>query len=320
MQQAKLTTKELMCLRAVVTIESPRASRIAAAIGTSPPHVSRVVASLEDKGFLTTKKNGLSRIVALSETKHATLLRRLVLEFGHMSFEELLSGTSLEVLSAICNLALMSRKEIAQAALVSEASVALVLIKLKRVGVVQKAGVTYDVSPRFQTLRGFVVEFRHYLNQRTAREFASDAVVLWECNSEFIIETKTAHAKDGFQLTGVSSFARFGISLLAPKSYFFYSPFPRTRKLRLEDVVLHSVLAPNTSLLPVLLVWKKQEKTMRIEYLEAQAEKYRATEIVRKIVTYFRTEGRERGADFPTWDEFVLRAKEYGILLVPQIM
>ena len=51
MQQAKLTTKELMCLRAVVTIESPRASRIAAAIGTSPPHVSRVVASLEDKVF-----------------------------------------------------------------------------------------------------------------------------------------------------------------------------------------------------------------------------------------------------------------------------
>jgi glucokinase len=82
--------------------------------------VSRVLRALEDTGFVTIKKIGLSRIVAISETKHASLWRKLALEFGHMSLEELLSGTSLQVLSAICSLTLSNRREIAQAASVSE--------------------------------------------------------------------------------------------------------------------------------------------------------------------------------------------------------
>jgi len=314
MQPMKLSAKEIMCLRAVVNAGSARPSEIASTIHAPRPYTSRILRTLEGTGFVTIKKTGLSKIVAISETKHATLWRKLVLEFGHMPLEKLLSGTSLSVLSAICSLTLSNRREIAEAASVSESSAALVLEKLKRVGIVRKVASAYGVSQRFQALKEFVIEYRRYLNQRIAQEFANDSVVLWERNTEFIIETEAPQPKNGFQLTGLSSFARFGIPLIAPKSYFFYSPSPK--RLKLEDIMLHSLLLPEreTDLLLTLLVWRKQEKAMNIKYLKTRADRYGATELVRQITAYFASEGEQRAPGLPPWDEFVQKAREYGIL------
>jgi len=313
MQPMKLSAKEIICLRAVVNAGSARASGIATTIHTPRPHVSRLLGALEDAGLVTIKRIGLSKIVAISETKHATLWRKLVLEFGHMPLDELLSGTSLEVLSAICSARLSTRREIAQAALVSEPSVALVLEKLKQVGIIQKAASVYKIPPRFQTLMEFVIEYRSYLNLRIAQEFANDAVLLWECNAEFIIESQSPRAKKGFQLTGASSFARFGVPLIALRSYFFYSP--SDGKLKLEDNVIHSLLLParEMNLLPILLVWRRQEKAMNMQYLKTRAQEYGAAEPVRQITEYFVSKGQDRALGFPSWDEFVLKAREYGI-------
>jgi hypothetical protein len=228
-----------------------------------------------------------------------------------MPLEELLSGASLEVLSAVCSLTLANRKEIAQATLLSERSVASVLEKLARVGIIGKVRAKYSVSARFRTLKEFVIEYRHYLNESIARQFAGDAVVLWECNTEFVIESKTLLTKEGFQPTGASAFPRYGIQVLVSSSYFFYSP--SAKKLRLEDIVLHSLLVPERNILPTMLVWRKQEKVMNIRYLKTQAEKYDAAEPVDAIIAYFASEGKERPLGFPTWDDLVLRAKEYGI-------
>jgi hypothetical protein len=191
--------------------------------------------------------------------------------------------------------------------------VALVLGKLKRVGIVQKVASTYDMPSRFQALEEFVIEYRRYLNQRIAQEFANDAVVLWECNTEFIIESIAPQAKKGFQLTGASSFARFGIPLIALRSCFFYSP--SAKRLKLEDIILHSLLLPEAerNLLPTLLVWRKQERALNLEYLKARAKVYGTTKPVRQIAEYFASEGRERAPGFPPWKEFVLKAQEYGI-------
>jgi hypothetical protein len=179
------------------------------------------------------------------------------------------------------------------------------------VGIVQKRDGTYFISPRFNALHDFVVEFRHYLNEKIAREFANDAIVLWEWNTDFIIESKRPEERQGFQLTGVSLFPLFGIRLLAPSSYFFYSPFPR--KLRIEDAILHSLLIPNKTMLPILLAWKKNERKLNLHYLEEQAEKYGAEPSVTGIAQYFETHGSQRPTGFPPWEEFIVRAKEYGL-------
>ena len=307
----KLTKSELRCLRAVIDSTHANASAISTAIHVARPYVSRATSTLEAKGFVTAKKLGLTKTVTLSDAKHAELWRKLALEYGHMALDELISGGSLEVLAALCYGKLHGRREIAEQTAMSESSVAKVLERLKQVGIVQKRDGTYFISPRFNAFHDFVVEFRHYLNEKIAREFANDAIVLWEWNTDFIIESKRPEERQGFQLTGVSLFPLFGIRLLAPSSYFFYSPF--ARKLRIEDAILHSLLIPNKMMLPILLAWKKNERKLNLHYLEEQAEQYGAEPSVTGIAQYFETHGSQRPTGFPPWEEFIVRAKEYGL-------
>jgi DNA-binding MarR family transcriptional regulator len=310
MRRIGLGRDELRCLRFIAGHGTARASEIASALGTSRVQLSRVISELVDKGFLSTERLGLSKNISLSETKHAALWRRLALEFGHMPLHELLSGGSLEVLSAIGSQQLANRRQIAENSLISEATAARVLESLRQLGIIRRDG-AYRICPRFQILAEFTAEFRSYMNQKLALEFAPDAVIIWERNEEFILESSKSEQKDGFLLTGVSAFARFSVPLLAPKSHFFYSPF--TRKLRLEDAVIHSLLVPNGSVLPTLLTWKKNEGRLNTQYLRHKAEKYDATASVAEILSYFESRGSQRPESFPPWNEFLARAREYGI-------
>ncbi len=278
----------------------------------SKVQLSRVVSDLVDKGFLSTEKLGLSKNVSLSKTKHAALWRRLALEFGHMPLHELLSRGSLEVLSAIGSQQLANRRQIAESSLVSEATAARSLERLRELGVVQKDKEgAYCISPRFHVLAEFTTEFRSYMNQKLALEFAPDAVIVSERNEEFIIESSKFEEKDGFLPTGVSAFARFGVPLMAQKSHFFYSPY--ARKLRLEDAIVHSLLVDSSNPLPTLLAWKKNEARLNMQYLRHAAEKYGVAVSVMEIVRYFASQGVERPDRFPPWNEFLAKAREYGI-------
>ncbi len=311
MYSMKLTESELKCLRLISNHGKALIPEIGVELVALRPQVSRVVRSLKEKGFVRTEKIGLAKTVYLSDTKHASDWRSMILELSHVPFEELLSGAALEVLSPISCLRLKGRKEIAECSLVSEATVAKILERLKQVGIVQKKDSAYRIAPRFDKLKDLVTEFRHYLSKRTALEFAGDAVVLWSCGNEFIIETRKSMEEQGFLMTGPSAFGRFGVPLLMPTFYFFHSPF--ARRLRLEDSILHSLFLENRSMLPILLVWKKNEKRLDMTYLEKQGEKYDAKRLLDEITAYFRLEGRARAPVFPPWNEFQLRSQEYGI-------
>jgi len=309
----KLTTSELRALVLLAKKEKARVAAMARQLGAPESNTSRVLALLKEKGFTSAEKTGLSKALSLSNTRHAALLRKLILGFEHIRFDQLLSGASLEVLSTICCLRLKNRKEMRQNSLVSEVSVARSLENLKRLGIVQKKDSLYSLSLRFSTLSEFVIEFRHYLNDKTALNFAKDAVMLWECNHEFIIETEKSKEEDGFRMTGLSVFNKYGISLIIQKSYYFHSPFKN--KLRLEDVILHSILVPSThrNILATLLVWKKNQKRVDKEYMQQEATRYGIANNVNDIIDYFESKGGKRKEGFPTWNEFVTKAKEYGL-------
>ena len=310
MQRIRLGPDELKCMRYIARHGTARASQIASALSISKAQLSRVISSLVDKGFISTEKLGLSKNVSLSETKHAALWRRLALEFGHMPLDKVLSGGSLEVLSAIGSQLLANRRQVAVSSLVSESTAALVLESLRQLGIIQKDG-AYRISPRFQIFAEFTTEFRRYMNQKLALEFAPDAVIVWERNEEFIIESSKSEQRDGFLLTGISAFARFGVPLMGQKSHLFYSPL--ARKLRLEDAIIHSLLMPNGNMLPTLLAWKKNESELNMQYLKRAAEKYNIATAVTEIIDYFESQGSKRPERFPPWNEFLARAREYGI-------
>ena len=309
----KLTSSELTVLKYLVTHENGSVAQAASALGLKVPQISKALATLSSKGLIYSQRQGKSKRIKLADTKHALLFRSMSLQLSHMKLASLLSGASLEVLSVLCFMQPRNRQEIARRSMVSEAWVARILTSLKRVGVAIKTDSHYAVSPRFQILANFVTEFRRYLNQRLARSFFEDAVVVWERNNEFIIEaSKGGQEQRDFRLTGPSAFGRFGIVLFIPTSYYYHSP--SVRELELEDLIIHSLLLPKSEriTLATLMVWKKNEKSIRDSYLLQKAEEYGVKKRADEMNRYLATGGRECTRELPSWEEFMFKAEEYG--------
>ena len=308
----KLTKSELGLLELLSKHERLGMTDIGVELGLSPPRVSQLVSSLKEQNLVNDSKRGFMKHVSLSEAKHATLFRRLTIEYEHMNLILLLSGTNLEVLSAISCLHLINRKEIHEKTLVSESSIAKSLKNLRQIGVVQKEP-TYYIPARFETLEEFVAEFRHDMNRHIAQRFSTDSLITWECNHEFIVECKEEKDEKDFLPTGISAFWRYGVQLFVTKWHYLYSPF--TTKINLEDAILHSILENTaTNIAPTLIVWKKNEEKLDLGYLKTEGEKYGVLNKIEHMINYFRNEGEQRASGFPTWPEFMDKAKEYESL------
>lgn len=311
MDVMKLTKTELEALKLLAGQEKLGFSEIGAALCVSRSSVSQLISSLKEKNLARVSRKGIAKTAFLSEAKHAALYRRLVLEFDHVDFRGLLSGSGLEVLSAISCLRLKNRSEIAGKSLVSEASVAKTMKKFSQIGIVLKDS-TYHISPRFQTIRDFVAEFRHFMNTNIALGFARDSLIVWECNHEFIIESSGSKMDGGFLPTAASTFSKYGVQLLISKWHYFHSPF--VEEIKLEDAILHSILTnKGGNLTPTLLVWRKNDAKMDIDYLTRESEKYGVENYIANIMNYFKTQGVHRPLGFPPWSEFQDKAKEYEI-------
>ncbi|MGI0006936.1 MAG: MarR family transcriptional regulator [Nitrosotalea sp.] len=309
----RMTPTEIKCLTMIIEKGTPHLSDLRRQSNSPPSVLSRVISSLEENGFIKTVKEGLSKTVTLSESKHALLFRDMVLESRHMPYDKILSGSSLEVLSTINSLNPKSRKDIQENSNVSEPSVARTLKKLKQLGLVQKKESMYIISSRLQMLKDFVNESRHYTNQQISRKFSNDAVIIWERNDEFIIESSKESEQDHFLLTGPSLFGKFSIPLIMQVSYYFYST--HYKNVRLEDALVHSLLIPYSqrNMLAVLLVVKKNEKIIKTKYLLEQSKKYKITHMVEAILDYLHTEGMREEEYLPSWRDFKSKALEYGL-------
>lgn len=309
----KLTSSELRALTYLATHENVSVAGAASALGLKVPQISKALAILSSKGLIYSQREGKSKSIRLADTKHATLFRNMSLQLSHMKLASLLSGASLEVLSVLCFMRPRNREEIARRSMVSEAWAARILTSLRQVGIAIKTDSHYAVSPRFQVIADFVMEFRRYLNQRLARSFSEDATIVWEKNNEFIIEASKDHEQRNFRLTGPSAFGRFGIVLFIPTSYYYHSP--SGRELKLEDMIIHSLLLPQSErvTLAILLVWKKNEKSIRALHLLQKADEYGVKERADEMRRYMTTGGRERTRELPSWQEFMSRAEEYGL-------
>ena len=317
MNKLSLTESEIKYLEIISVDDDVSVSHLCNKTKSSPPMVKRSLSSLEEKGFIKKHRVGLLKKISLSDSKHASLFRDMVLESRHIPFHKYLSGSSLEALSAICVLNLGTRKEISKHSNISEPSVARVFLKLRRVGIMQKKESAYTISPRSDLLKNFVMEFRHYLNQKLAKEFSQDSVIMWERNDEFIIESSTKKEDElYFHLTGPSAFARFGIQLFMMISYHYYST--RSHAIGLEDALVHSFLIQMSqrTMLPVLLVllvWKKNETKINRLHMVSVSEKYGVKKFIDSIYDYFASKGKQRMDEFPTWEELKSKAYEYGV-------
>jgi hypothetical protein len=66
-------------------------------------------------------------------------------------------------------------------------------------------------------------------------------------------------------------------------------------------------------MLPLLLVWKKNEKDIDGERLADISKRYSVGKFADSIIAYFKTNGRQRIEEFPEWEELKSKAEEYGV-------
>lgn len=237
--QAGLSPKEIALMRSIRDGEVPR-REVATMLDVPQPELTRLVKSLVSKGLIVVRRRGLSTSLAVSDTKHASILRKLLNEYAHMRLERILSLSSLRVISSLGAQPVSTRIEIQSSSHVSHRTVHTVLKRLRAIGVVQtRSRGYYELANRFLSFADFARELASFSNQRQALEFSPDAVVVWERGRDFIVRTRAAEESRGFMKTAFSAFDGYGVPLVQ-EWHYYHHPHGSWRRTP-DEVLLHSL-------------------------------------------------------------------------------
>jgi DNA-binding MarR family transcriptional regulator len=273
--EIELFPREIALLRCLRDGGLPR-KEVAITLGMPQSELTRLVRSLESKGIVEVRWNGASSSLFFSEMKHASMLRRILNEYGHMRLEEVLSLASLRVVASLAMQPASTRKEILSSSGVSARTLQTVLSRFRGVGILSahKRGV-YELSDRFLPFADFVRELMSFSNQRKASAFSSDSVVIWERGKEFIVRTKAREEGDSFRRTAFSAFDGYGVPLVQDWHYYYH---PRGGWRRTPDeVLLQSLLIRplgSREMSAVKMLWDRKTLGRNINQLRAKARRY----------------------------------------------
>ncbi|MGB9756250.1 MAG: hypothetical protein ACPLVJ_00500 [Candidatus Bathyarchaeales archaeon] len=257
------------------------------------------------------KEKRLGKYVYFNSSKHAILLRDLLLKYDHIKWEDILSGLAIDVLFQVINRSELTFKNF------SKITFWRYTRKLMSYGIiiVLDDG-SYEINPRFSLLKDFLTEYQRSILENIVRSISENAVILWQRDLECLIRLpKDVNiSRKGFLKTAISLFDEFDLPLVTDFSIYFYSP--NKEKIQVEDVILHTLLIdrdnPRYTLYSSLLLkkhWKKLDK----EYLLKEAQRLELSLLVNAMFQFLETKGVRRGLMLPTWEEFVAKADEYGV-------
>lgn len=259
----RLSALQLKILRSLCFKEYKNIDELAKGLNKSPSRVSVALKDLADKGFIETRKIGLSKQIVLSDNKHSSLLKTFISEYHHMKFEELLSGSTLEILLPI-TYSKVKFADIVRLSGCSERTVRRTMKKLKEFGMVtMDREFYYSIGPLHGLLSDFVKEFQSYLNIKSALSFSRTSVIPWQRGKEFLVKTSEEEKRRKWVFsTCYEKMYGYGVQLVLTNfRYYFYSPFKK--HLKVEDVALHTLILDPTSsrnILYVLLLITKSKK------------------------------------------------------------
>jgi DNA-binding transcriptional regulator YhcF (GntR family) len=315
--ELRLGELQLKIFRNLSSREYKNIAGLAKELNKSLTRVSIALKDLESKGFVETKKYGISKEMVLSDNKHSLLLKTFISEHYHMKFEKTLSGSTLEVLLPIA-CSKVKFQGIVMLSGCSSATVKRTIKKLREFGIVAlDKEFYYFISLHHKLLSDFVKEFQSYINLKLALSFSNTSVILWQGGKEFLIKTGEERKKDNFFPTCYERMSGYGIKLLLTNfRYYFYSPF--RRNIRMEDAVLHTLVLDTSdarNILYVLMLIAKNVKKIRWNYLDKESGKFGLESVIKNIKDYVKNKGKPKPEFFPSWNEFTEKAEEYDICL-----
>ncbi len=309
--KVRLNELQIEILQCLMKREYGTLKQISLELDKSQSRISSVVGDLENKGLVDLEKRGLSKKISVTNSKHASVLKKLF-AMHPVDFENCLSGSALEVLQPITEDDL-SRSEVSKRCGYSERTVSRVFGRMKERGMIVKEGDFYSINPRYAVLSEFISEFQSYLNVKRSRSFSPTSTMIWEKGKEFLIETRETNEEKHYFLTGYDRLADFGVPLITTESrYYFYTEMKD--ELVLEDVCLHTLITDSSStrnLLYVLLAIGKNK--VNWSYLKSESVRYGLEDTAAALKEYMDSRGKKKAKYFPPWEEYKTKAREYEI-------
>ena len=285
-------------------------SEIRKPLSLKPALLSYNLKKLAKKGIIQTTEQGNRKYAYFSETKHASLLRDLLLSYDFMDWDNILGGKSIEIL-------FQTLDDGSDLSIFSGATLWRYLKELKARGIITETQKGYRINTRFSILSDFLREYERYFVTKISKTLSENSVILWQKYMEFLVRVpKSTEAPSGdFHKTATSIFPLYDLPLFSEFDIYFYSTNKKT--IKPEDVILHMLLIePNNVRYTTyaLLLLSKVKKQIDVTYIQKEAERLGLKNQIAAMLQFLETHNRPEGQSLPSWDEFVIKAEDYGVI------
>jgi hypothetical protein len=283
-------------------------STIQTTLNIKPSRLTYTLKKLHTKDLIKITRKGAKKQVTFSNTKHAVLLKSLLLIYDYVDWENILKDQAIKILSQIST-------NSNNPADVARNTLWRYIKDFKSRGIITQKG---KINPQFRALTEFLEEYQHFFVQKIANELSDNSVILWQHNLELLIRTpKTIKAPNSnFQKTATSIFPLYNLPLFSNFDFYFYSTTKEI--LKSEDTILHTLLLEQGNVrysTYALLLLKKMEKQIDQTYLLREAKHYGLENQVKSMLEFLQTHIRTNDEQLlPAWEDFAEKAHEYGVM------
>ena len=282
-------------------------SSIQTTLSIKPSLLTYMLKKLQNKGIVQFTHTGTKKQANFSDIKHATLLRDLLSIYDHVDWENLLSGKSIEIL-------FQTSSGFKEPLSVPRNTRWRHMKSFKSRGIITQEG---KINPQFRCLSEFLKEYQSFFAKKIASTLSDNSLILWQQDMEFLVRApkNTEEAAENFHKTATSKFSEYGLPLFSEFDIYYYST--NKKAIRPEDVILHTLLMePNNVRYTTyaLLLLKKAHKQIDVTYLQKESERLGLKNQIAAMLQFLETHIRPEGQSLPSWDEFAIKAEDYGVM------
>ena len=287
-------------------------SSLKEALSIKPSLLSYNLKKLQNKGLIKTTDQGYKKRAYFNDSKHASLLRDLLLSYDYIDWQNILTGKTIEILFQTL---ITSGKTLAK---IPKNTRWRHLKNLKARGIITHKEKEYTINPRFSILIDFLNEYQKFFTNKLADTISDNSVILWQEDMEFLVRVpKNAKPpSDNFHKTATSIFHEHDLPLFSEFDIYLYSTSKKT--IRPEDAILHMQLIEHNNVrytTYALLLLKKTEQKIDWTYLLQEAERLGLKNKITSMLQFLETHTQPKEQALPTWNEFVTKARDYKVVI-----
>jgi predicted transcriptional regulator len=286
-------------------------------LSIKPSYLSKNLKQLCKKGIIRfQKKKHIPKrfknwkYVYFDKFKHATLLHELLLMYKHIKWEDVLSGLGIEILFHVLDNFKISFENFSKITFwrYSKEFMALGLLNFDERG--------YSLNSRFSLLKDFLREYQKYILNKLVRSISKEGTILWQKGFDCLIRLpkNSRVTEPRFLKTATSRLGDFGVPIFSNFDIYYYSNKKKT--IHKEDVLLHTLLIErdNVRYVTYALLLLKKNGEIDKKYLLKESQKFELLQQINSMLEFLETKGEKHDYPLPTWNEFLTKALEYGVV------